>query len=39
MYPFTMADGHNAPRLIYEFVPRFAAEVDDIVVGSEHPIG
>jgi len=34
-----MADGHNAPRLIYEFVPRLAAEVDDIVVGSEHPVG
>jgi len=32
-------DGHNAPRLIYEFVPRLAAEVDDIVVGSEHPVG
>jgi hypothetical protein len=26
-----MADGRNAPRLIYEFVPRLAAEVDDIV--------
>ena len=34
-----MPDGHNAPRLIYEFVPRLAAEVDDIVVGSEHPVG
>lgn len=34
-----MPDGHNAPRLIYEFVPRLAADVDDIVVGSEHPVG
>ncbi len=34
-----MADGHNAPGLIYEFVPRLAAEIDDIVVGNEHPIG
>ena len=34
-----MPDGHNAPRLIYEFVPRLAAEFDDIFVGSEHPVG
>ncbi len=37
--PFTMVDGHNVSRRIYEFVTRLAAEVDDIVVGSKHPIG
>ena len=34
-----MPDGHNAPRLIHKLVPSLTAEVDDIVVGSEHPVG
>jgi len=32
------AEGHDAPRLIGELVPREAAVVDDILVGFEDPV-
>jgi hypothetical protein len=35
----TKNTGKYAPRLIYEFVPRLAAVVDDVVVGGKHPVG
>ena len=34
-----MPDGHDAPRLIDELVPGFAAVIDDVAVGSEDPVG
>ena len=33
------SDGHDVPRLIDELVPCLAAVVDDVVVGSEDPVG
>ena len=39
MCPFAVPDGHDAPWLIHELVPRLAAVVDDIVVGRKHPVG
>ena len=39
MDPFAVSDGHDAPRLIDELVPRLAAVVDDVVVGGEYPVG
>ena len=33
------SDGHDAPGLIGEFVPGFAAMVDDVVVGFEDAVG
>ena len=39
MGPFAVPNGHNAPRLIDELVPRLAAVVENIVVGGEHPVG
>lgn len=39
MRPFAVPYGHDAPRLIYAFVPRLAAVVDDVVVGGKHPVG
>jgi len=38
MRPIAHADGHDDPRLIDEPVPGFAAERDDVVVGSEYPV-
>jgi hypothetical protein len=35
MSPLTRSDGHDAPRLIDEFVPSKAAVIDDVVVGFE----
>ena len=39
MSPFAHADGHDAPRLVDEFVPRVAAVIDDVVVGFEYSVG
>ena len=39
MGPIAQRDGHDAPRLIDELVPRVAAMVDDIVVGFEGSVG
>jgi hypothetical protein len=39
MCPLAESDGHDAPRLIDEPIPREAAMVDDIVVGSEYAVG
>ena len=33
-----MSDGHDAPRLIDELVPRFAAMIDDVLVGCEDAV-
>jgi hypothetical protein len=35
----SQTDGHDAPWLIDEFVPRLAALVDNVVVGFEDAIG
>lgn len=39
MGPFAATDGHDVPWLIDEPVPRFAAVVDDVVVGGEDAVG
>lgn len=39
MRPLAQSDGHDAPRLIGEFVPSLAAMIDDVVVGAEHAVG
>src|SRR3546814_17401969 len=39
MGPFASSDGHDAPRLVDELVPRLTAVVDDVVVGGEDPVG
>lgn len=39
MSPRSAADGHDAPRLVSEFVPGITAQGDDLVVGFEDPIG
>ena len=39
MRPLRQSDGHDAPGLIDEAVPREAAVIDDIVVGCEDAIG
>jgi hypothetical protein len=39
MGPIAHSDGHDAPGLVREFIPRFAAVVEDIVVGFEDAIG
>ncbi len=39
MRPFAHSDGHDAPWLIDELVPGFAAVGDDIVVGFEDTVG
>ena len=39
MGPFSVADGHDRPRLLDEPVPGFAAEGEDLVVGLEDPVG
>lgn len=36
--PFSAADGHNAPRLVFELAPCVAAMSDDIVVGFEDAV-
>src|SRR4051794_30738778 len=33
--PVAQADGHDEPRLVCEFVPRFAAVIEDVAVGGE----
>ncbi len=38
MRPIAHADGHDGPRLIDELIPGFAAERDDVVLGSEDPV-
>jgi len=37
--PFPPSDGHDLPGLIDEFVPGFATQCDDFVVGLEYPVG
>ena len=37
--PFSPSDGHDLPGLIDEFVPGFATQCDDFVVGLEYPVG
>ncbi len=39
MSPFPSPDGHDAPRLIDEFVPGLATDREDFVVGLEYPVG
>ena len=39
MRPLTQSDGHDAPWLIDELVPCFAAMVDEIVIGFEDTVG
>ena len=39
MGPIAQPDGHDAPRLIDELVPRVAAMVDDVVIGFEDAVG
>ena len=39
MDPVTQPDGHDAPRLVDEGVPRMAAVVEQIVVECEDPVG
>ena len=39
MGPFSQSDRHDAPRLIYEFVPCKAAMIDGIVIGCEDSVG
>ena len=39
MRPLAQSDGHDAPWLIDELVPRLTAMVDEIVVGFEDAIG
>mgnify|MGYP000459033595 CR=1 FL=1 len=39
MRPFSETDRHDFPRLIDEFVPCFATDGDDFVIGVEYPIG
>jgi hypothetical protein len=36
--PFPETDGHNFPRLFDEFVPRLAAEIEDLMVRREDPV-
>ena len=38
MRPLAQSEGHDAPRLIGEFIPSEAAVKDDIVVGFEDPV-
>jgi hypothetical protein len=38
MGPIAQADRHDAPWLLDELVPRFAAMADDVVVGCEHAV-
>jgi hypothetical protein len=37
--PLAQSDGHNAPWLIEELVPRLAAVIDEIVVGFKDTVG
>ena len=39
MCPVPESDGHDPPGLVCDFVPRFAAVIDDIVVVLEDAIG
>jgi hypothetical protein len=39
MRPIAHADGHDAPGLIGQFVPRLASVIDNIVVGLEDAVG
>ena len=39
MRPLAQSDGHDAPWLIDELVPCFAAMVDEIVIGFEDAVG
>jgi len=39
MRPLAQSDGHDAPGLIDELVPCFAAMVDEIVIGFENTVG
>ena len=38
MRPLSHADGHDAPRLIGELVPRLAAMRDDVVICLEDTV-
>lgn len=39
MGPMAMSDGHDAPRLVAEFVPGVTAELDDLFVRIEDAVG
>jgi len=39
MCPVAQADGHDAPRLVDEFVPGVAAVIDDVALGVEDAVG
>jgi hypothetical protein len=39
MCPLAQSDGHDAPRLVDEFVPCFAAMIDEILVRLEDSVG
>ena len=39
MSPITHSDGQNTPALVDEFIPGFAAVIDDVGVGFEDPVG
>ena len=39
MGPLTLADGFDFARFIDEFVPGFAAAVDDLFLGLEYDVG
>jgi len=39
MSPVAQPDGHDAPRLIAQFVPGVATQIDDLIVGLEDSVG
>jgi hypothetical protein len=39
MSPLVPSDGHDAPRLIAQFIPGAAAEVDDLLAEIEDAVG
>ena len=39
MRPLAQSDGHDAPGLVDELVPCFAAVIDEIIVGFEDAVG
>jgi hypothetical protein len=38
MCPIAHADGHDAPRLLDQFVPCVTAMIEDVVIGGKHPV-
>jgi hypothetical protein len=39
MYPIPQPDGHDAPWLADQPVPRMTAMINDVIVIAKHPIG